>query len=184
MKKLIWMAAFAAIFISCNSRGNQQQGIIAESETDSLYWINDSTIGDLQTFIYEGLLPMANGQAGNYQLTIQSIGLNADGTYDVTTTYSGSDGSQQQMSDNGQTIVLIGIPNDSTAVIYELVSANNQPQINLRAQGDSVLTKVDKDFKKVSNDVKHKLTRNKRKEAKANKKNQNGKPNQKVNNNK
>ena len=54
-------------------------------ESDSLYMVNDSTIADAQTFIYEGTLPMTNGNIGDVLLTIQTVSLNEDGTYTITT---------------------------------------------------------------------------------------------------
>ena len=54
---------------------------------------------------------------------------------------------------------MVGIPNDSTAVVYELVSYSNRPKMRLVAEGDSALHKVDKELKRVSQNVKHKLHR-------------------------
>ena len=54
-------------------------------ETDSLYMLNDSTIADAQTFIFEGMLPMKNGNIGDVVLTMRTLSLNDDGTYTVTT---------------------------------------------------------------------------------------------------
>ena len=61
--------------------------------------------------------------------------------------------------DEGEKIVMVGMPNDSTAVVYELISYSNRPKLRLVAEGDSALHKVDKDLKRVSQDIKHKLRR-------------------------
>ena len=61
--------------------------------------------------------------------------------------------------DEGQKIVVVGMPNDSTTIVYELISYSNRPKMRLVAEGDSALHKVDKELKRVSQDVKHKLRR-------------------------
>ena len=58
MKKVFIAAALAAMIVSCGSKGNKSAEIIAESESDSIFAVNDSTLGELQTYSYEGQLPM------------------------------------------------------------------------------------------------------------------------------
>ena len=60
MKKVFIAAALAAMIVSCGSKGNKSAEMIAESESDSLFAVNDSTLGDLQTYTYEGVLPGAD----------------------------------------------------------------------------------------------------------------------------
>jgi copper homeostasis protein (lipoprotein) len=103
------------------------------------------------------MLPTDAGIPSNYVLTINSYGLNADGTYSLTESYTETNGMVRTNNDEGQKIVMVGMPNDSTAIVYELISYNNRPKLRLMAEGDSVLHKVDKDLKRVSQDVKHKL---------------------------
>ncbi|MBR1947133.1 MAG: copper resistance protein NlpE N-terminal domain-containing protein [Bacteroidaceae bacterium] len=157
MKKLIPLTAVAAVllFASCNSCGNcnKPQGIMIES--DSLYMVNDSTIADAQTFIYEGTLPMTNGNIGDVLLTIQTVSLNEDGTYTITTDYVNE--ALADETDNGEVMVMIGMPTDSTAIIYELVSANGNPKMNLMLSPDSSLVKLDSKMKPASMNPAHKL---------------------------
>ena len=72
-----------------------------------------------------------------------------------------SDTSLIKQQDNGQSIVIIGIPNDSTAIIYQLVSANSYPTLNLMMHGDTALSKLNNGMQPVSKDYKHKLIRKK-----------------------
>lgn len=158
MKKLFLLTAtmVTLLFYSCNSCGNcnPPEGIIME--TDSLYMVNDSTIADLQTFIYEGIVPMRNGNPANVLLTIQTLSLNSDGTYTVTTNYI--DEAVATENDNGNTLVMIGVPNDSTAIVYELVSANGNPGMNFMMLADSSLVKLDNSMQPASSNPTHKLT--------------------------
>ena len=105
------------------------------------------------------MLPTDDGIPANYVLTIDSYGLNADGTYSLIETYTETNGMTRTQRDEGEKIVLVGMPNDSTAIVYELVSYNNRPRLRLVAEGDSALHKIGKDFKRVSHDIKHKLRR-------------------------
>lgn len=162
MKKMLTMTALAclAVFaISCGNKKVKDAPIAYESYTDDEYLVNDSTIDDLQTYIYEGMLPTDAGIPANYVLTINSYGLNADGTYSLTESYTETNGMTRTHRDEGEKIVMVGMPNDSTAVVYELISYSNRPRLRLVAEGDSALHKIDKDFKRVSHDIKHKLRR-------------------------
>lgn len=157
MRKVIILAIAATTMLlaSCNSCGsnNAPQGIMIES--DSLYMVNDSTIADAQTFIYEGTLPMKGGNIGDVLLTIQTVSLNEDGTYTITTDYVNE--ALATENDNGEVVVMIGMPTDSTAVIYELISANGNPKMNLMLSPDSSLVKLDDKMQPASVNPSHKL---------------------------
>ncbi len=162
MKKTLTLAAIvclAAFAVSCGNKKRVEPAVAIEAYSDSIYMINDSTVGDLQTYVYEGVLPTDAGIPANYVLTINSYGLNADGTYSLTESYTETNGKVSTNYDEGQKIVMVGMPNDSTAVVYELVSYSNRPKMRLVAEGDSALHKVDKELKRVSQNVKHKLHR-------------------------
>lgn len=143
MKKFLLLVAGVATFIfsSCNScNGNNREGVAIESETDSIFWINDSTIADAQTFVFEGTSPMYNNAIADVVLTVRTISLNNDGTYSVTTDFI--DEGLATQTDNGEAIFLLGTENDSTATVIELVSANNYPTISFMMLEDSSLVKV------------------------------------------
>ncbi len=162
MKKTLTLAAvvcLAALAVSCGNKKRVEPAVGIEAYSDSIYMINDSTIGDLQTYVYEGVLPTDAGIPANYVLTINSYGLNADGTYSLTESYTETNGKVSTNRDEGQKIVVVGMPNDSTTIVYELISYSNRPKMRLVAEGDSALHKVDKELKRVSQDVKHKLRR-------------------------
>lgn len=162
MKKTLTLAAvvcLAALAVSCGNKKRVEPAVAVEAYSDSIYMINDSTIGDLQTYVYEGVLPTDAGIPANYVLTINSYGLNADGTYSLTESYTETNGKVSTNRDEGQKIVVVGMPNDSTTIVYELISYSNRPKMRLVAEGDSALHKVDKELKRVSQDVKHKLRR-------------------------
>ncbi len=72
MKKVFIAAALAAMIVSCGSKGNKSAEIIAESESDSIFAVNDSTLGELQTYSYEGILPAADAE--RYQLSTDTSG--------------------------------------------------------------------------------------------------------------
>ena len=162
MKKTLTLAAvvcLAALAVSCGNKKRVEPAVAIEAYSDSIYMINDSTIGDLQTYVYEGVLPTDAGIPANYVLTINSYGLNADGTYSLTESYTETNGKVSTNRDEGQKIVVVGMPNDSTTIVYELISYSNRPKMRLVAEGDSALHKVDRELKRVSQDVKHKLRR-------------------------
>ena len=158
MKKILLLVATAATFIfsSCNScNGNKENGVVIESETDSIFWVNDSTIADAQTFVFEGTSPMYNNAVADVMLTVRTISLNNDGTYSVTTDFI--DEGLATQTDNGEAIFLLGTENDSTATIIELVSANNYPTISFMMLEDSSLVKVNRNGEPATAHKNHRL---------------------------
>ena len=158
MKKVFILVAMAAIITSCGSKGNKSAEMIAEGESDSIFAVNDSTLGDLQTYTYEGIIPAADAEGINYQLTLQEAGEDSLGTYNLTTTYLGTKDGNQVFTDSGTVVTIIGIPNDSTAIVYQLVSAApGHEKTNFLAEGDSAVTMIGKDFKKAATKLNYTL---------------------------
>lgn len=158
MKKILLFVAAAAtlLFQSCNScNGNKKNEVVTEFESDSLYWVNDSTIADKQTFIFEGTAPMNNNAVADVLLTISTISLNSDGTYSITTDYV--DEGLATQTDNGEAVILLGTGNDSTMTVIDLVSANNYPTVSFMMLEDSSLVRVDNKGKPVSKHPEHRL---------------------------
>ena len=162
MKRMLPMTAvacLAVLAISCGNKKEKSAPIGYESYADSIYMVNDSTIGELQSYVYEGVLPTDAGIPANYLLTIYSYDLNADGSYTLTESYTETNGNSRTRYDEGEVLVMWGMPTDSTAIVYELVSYSNRPILRLEAEGDSALHKLDKDFKRVGHHIRHKLHR-------------------------
>ena len=71
------VAAFAfmtALLSSCSSCADKKpKGLVIETETDSLFMLNDSTPADLQTVVYEGFMPMEDGNIAECTLTIMVL---------------------------------------------------------------------------------------------------------------
>ena len=158
MKKILLLVATVAtvLFSSCNScNGNKQQVVGIVSETDSIYWLNDSTIADAQTFVFEGTSPMYNNDIAEVVLTVSTISLNSDGTYSITTDYV--DEGIATQPDKGEAIFLLGTENDSTTTVIELVSANNYPTISFMMLEDSSLVKVGNNGMPASTHKEHRL---------------------------
>jgi hypothetical protein len=139
---------------ACNtkSKPQQQDGIFIEE--DSIYMVNDSTIADAQTFIFEGTSPMNGNAIADVVLAVSTVNLNSDGTYTITTDYV--DEGIATQTDNGEALILVGM-NDSTATVIELVSSNKNPTMSFMMTEDSSLVKVDKSGKPVTKNPNHKL---------------------------
>ena len=158
MKKyLLFTVAVATLFLSaCNSKTkgkSVQDGMVFEE--DSIFFVNDSTIADVQTFVFEGTSPMDGNAIADVILAVQTVNLNSDGTYTITTDYV--DEGLATQTDDGSAIILLGL-NDSTATILELVSNNyNTPNISFMMMEDSSLVKVDNSGKPVAANPDHKL---------------------------
>lgn len=148
MKKLLLLFAIAALIVSCQSKGNKIE-TVSESENDSIFMLNDSTLGDLETYTYEGILPAADCEGIKYLLAIQEQENDSTGTYTLTTTYIGADnGKDKIFTSTGKRMILQGTPGNKNTVVYQLIPNDGSEKINFLAEGDSALTLVGKDFKK------------------------------------
>lgn len=158
MKKylLFTVAAAAIVFSACNPKTKSNpvpDGIVIEE--DSIYFVNDSTIADVQTFVFEGTSPMDGNAIADVILAVQTVNLNSDGTYTITTDYV--DEGIATQTDDGNAMILLGV-NDSTATIIELVSNNyGTPTMSFMMTEDSSLVKVDKSGKPAAKNPAHKL---------------------------
>ena len=156
MKRILLfaVAACALLLQACNtkSKPQPQDGIFIEE--DSIYMVNDSTIADAQTFIFEGTSPMNGNAIADVVLAVSTVNLNSDGTYTITTDYV--DEGIATQTDNGEALILVGM-NDSTATVIELVSSNRNPTMSFLMTEDSSLVKVDKSGKPVTKNPNHKL---------------------------
>ena len=153
MKRILLfaVAACALLLQACNtkSKPQPQDGIFIEE--DSIYMVNDSTIADAQTFIFEGTSPMNGNAIADVVLAVSTVNLNSDGTYTITTDYV--DEGIATQTDNGEALILVGM-NDSTATVIELVSSNRNPTMSFMMTEDSSLVKVDKSGKPVTKNPK------------------------------
>ena len=148
------VAAATLLFSACNSKGKPEQNGMTIDE-ESIYLVNDSTMGNPQTFIFEGTSPMDGNAIADVILAVSTVNLNSDGTYTITTDYV--DEGIATQNDNGDALILVGM-NDSTATIIELVSANDAtPSISFMMMEDSSLVKVDSIGKPASKNPKHRL---------------------------
>ena len=158
MKKylLFTVAVAALLFSACNSKMKSkpmQDGMVFEE--DSIYFVNDSTIADVQTFVFEGTSPMDGNAIADVILAVQTVNLNSDGTYTITTDYV--DEGIATQTDDGNAMILLGV-NDSTATIIELVSNNyGTPTVSFMMMEDSSLVKVDGNGKPAATHPNHKL---------------------------
>ena len=158
MKKylLFTVAAAAIVFSACNPKTKgkpMQDGMVFEE--DSIYFVNDSTIADVQTFVFEGTSPMDGNAIADVILAVQTVNLNSDGTYTITTDYV--DEGIATQTDDGNAVILLGV-NDSTATIIELVSNNyGTPTVSFMMMEDSSLVKMDSNGKPAAKNPAHKL---------------------------
>jgi copper homeostasis protein (lipoprotein) len=114
----------------------------------------------LETFLYEGTVPESDSTEVLWILQMQEVAQDSIGAYLLSMTYSETDeaGNPMTTQDDGSVITLIGIPNDSTAVVYQLVSSSPvNPRINLRAEGDSALQVVDARMQPADSTGSHRL---------------------------
>ena len=156
MKKNVFFVVAAATLLlsACNSKSKPVPNGIAFEE-DSIYFVNDSTIADVQTFVFEGTSPMDGNAIADVILAVRTVNLNSDGTYTITTDYV--DEGIATQTDNGDAMILLGV-NDSTATILELVSSDyNNPTVSFMMMQDSSLVKIDSTGKPVVANPAHKL---------------------------
>ncbi len=157
MKHLFLWSVAALLFSACSSKCKDSSSC-DNCPADSVAHATTSD-GEMMVYEYEGVMD-DNGVDTDYLLVITALSPVGDGTYELTTSYVNPEsGEMLTFTDEGEKLTVLGIPGDSTVVIYQLVSAQDGSKRNFRAEGDTVLKRVGADFKEEVNKVKQKLTR-------------------------
>lgn len=148
MKKFLFLAIIAASLMACGSKNNQNTEVASATASDSAFLVNDSTIGNLQNFTYQGIIPAEGSPGTAYTITLQQVTGDSIGTYTMTMEpIDPKTGKVDAVRDSGVVVTVIGNPQTDGAIIYQLISATPENgKTNFALAGDS-LTKVDKDMK-------------------------------------
>jgi hypothetical protein len=158
MKHLLLWSAAALLLASCSGKCKDSSSC-DNCTTDSTAHATGAADDQMTIYEYEGTMD-DNGVDTDYLLVITALSPVGDGTYELTTSYVNPEsGEMLTFTDEGEKLTVLGIPGDSTVVIYQLVSAQDGSKRNFRAEGDSVLKRVGADFKESVDKVKQKLTR-------------------------
>jgi copper homeostasis protein (lipoprotein) len=151
MKRIASLAVGVTAFLAwgCGHRSDCDSACLTDDE-------------ELETFVYEGLIPESDSTAVVWLLSLQEVAEDSIGTYLLSMTYAQADenGNPQTTQDDGSVLTLVGIPNDSTAVVYQLVSSSPvNPRVNLLSEGDSALQVVDARMQPVDTTGQHRLVK-------------------------
>ncbi len=158
MKHLFLWSAAALLISACSSKCKDSSSCDTCSADSTAHAVS-ATGDEMMVYEYEGVMD-DNGVDTDYLLVITALSPVGDGTYELTTSYVNPEsGEMLTFTDEGEKLTVLGVPGDSTVVIYQLVSSQDGSKRNFRAEGDSVLHRVGADFKEEVNKVKQKLTR-------------------------
>lgn len=125
MKKVFFILAAVFTMVACNLKVKKGVETIAESLTDSIFDIDGDTLGNLESFTYEGVIPHEGDNGTEYQLILQEVTPDSIGTYTLSSIpVNPKTGKSDAVRDSGLVITVIGLPEDSVAVIYQLISAD------------------------------------------------------------
>ena len=102
MKKVMMFVAIVAALVSCQSKGNQNNGVMEEGAMTVVG--NDSSA----VAVYEGILPAADGPGIQYVLSVDSVGPDGEEVNKKKKT------AYQLTPDNGEAPVYFVVVNDTT----------------------------------------------------------------------
>lgn len=104
-----------------------------------------------------GTFPAADGPGIVYDLTLFYQQDSDDGVYEMDATYlEAENGQDKTFSSTGKRQVKHGTPNDSEAVVYELIPSDGSMTFYFQAEGDS-LTLLNQELQKAASDLNYTL---------------------------
>lgn len=154
MKKVLIAAAAAAMVAACGQKGGGSAAPAAESQGGPVLAPDGGTACCQQTYTYEGVYPTDSGGVA-CRLVLRETSCGAVGAYRLSVARGKPGCAPTAPADSGTVVTLVGIPGDSAAVVYQLVSvAPARERTSFLAEGDSALALVGRDFKKAAGRLK------------------------------
>ena len=149
MKKVMMIAAIAAALVSCQSKGNQNNGAMEDGAM--VVASNDSSA----VAVYEGILPAADGPGIQYVLSVDSIGADGECGYTLVTTYLDAAGKGQDKSftSNGKGKVIQKNVNSKKKTAYQLTPDNGEAPVYFVVVNDTTLRLVNDSLQEAVSDL-------------------------------
>lgn len=134
MKKLFLLLIIVGILSSCNQNSNNVQIVYDTIDADTALMPGSQVLGT----IYQGILPCEGCAGINTMLTIID-----DSTFSLSETLKGVVSRDSVLNVTGKYLKVTGTSTDPQAIVYHLISTNNQPQKFFKVVGDSALQVLD-----------------------------------------
>ena len=149
MKKFLFLVIMATAIMACGSKKSQDVEIGSATASDSAFLIDDNTIGNIEKFTYQGIMPHEGAPGTAYTIVLQQITGDSIGTYTMTMEpIDPKTGKVDAVRDSGIVVTMIGNPQTNGAIIYQLISATPENgKKNFAVSDDSTLTMVDDNMK-------------------------------------
>lgn len=141
MKKVMMIAAVAALLASCQSKGNQNNATDDANATTVVE--SGSAMGE----VYEGVLPAADGPGIKYQLSISNAA-DAESGYTLVMTYIDAEGKgkDKSITTTGKKEVVSKNVNNMQKTAYKLTPTGSDLAVYFAVVNDSTLRLVNEDL--------------------------------------
>lgn len=149
MKKVMMIAAIAAALVSCQSKGNENNGTMGEGAMEIVG--NDSSA----VAVYEGILPAADGPGIQYVLSVDSVGPNGESGYTLVTTYldAAGQGKDQSFTSKGKRQVIQKNVNNQKKTAYKLTPSDGDAPVYFVVVNDTTLRLVNDSLQEAVSDL-------------------------------
>lgn len=149
MKKVMMFVAIVTALVSCQSKGNQNNGVMEEGAMTVVG--NDSSA----VAVYEGILPAADGPGIQYILSVDSVGPDGECGYTLVTTYLDADGQGQDKSftSKGKSKVIQKEVNKKKKTAYQLTPDNGEAPVYFVVVNDTTLRLVNDSLQEAISDL-------------------------------
>ena len=149
MKKVMMFVAFAAALVSCQSKGNQNNGAMDEGVMAVAG--NDSSA----VAVYEGILPAADGPGIQYVLSVDSVGPDGECGYTLVTTYldAAGQGQDKTFTSKGKSKLIQKDVNNKKKTAYQLTPDNGEAPVYFVVVNDTTLRLVNDSLQEAVSDL-------------------------------
>ena len=156
MKKVMMIAAIAALLVSCQSKGTRNnESATTDKDTTALAG-NDAAAAS----VFEGILPAADGPGIRYVLSVENMNTDEAGAYTLVTTYLDAKGAGKDdsfTSKGTKQFIKKNVDNQQKTAI-KLTPENGDAPVYFIVVNDTTLRLVGEDLKEMDGKLNYDLT--------------------------
>ncbi|MGI6794533.1 copper resistance protein NlpE N-terminal domain-containing protein [Bacteroides sp. KG68] len=151
MKKVMMIAAVAAVLVSCQSKGTRNNE--SSSMNKDVATVADNSVAS--EVVFKGILPAADGPGIQYVLSVDNVTADEEGTYTLTTTYLEAEGpgKDNTFTSKGKKQVIRKDVNNEKKTAIKLTPDNGDAPVYFVVVNDSTLRLVNEELEEAAGEL-------------------------------
>lgn len=151
MKKVMMIAAVAAVLVSCQSKRTRNNE--SSSMNKDVATVADNSVAS--EVVFKGILPAADGPGIQYVLSVDNVTADEEGTYTLTTTYLEAEGpgKDNTFTSKGKKQVIRKDINNEKKTAIKLTPDNSDAPVYFVVVNDSTLRLVNEELEEAAGEL-------------------------------